>query len=111
MRVSFTARHYKPSERLKEYATKEVHKLERYYDGIISCEIVLDYQKLSQIAEIKLNVHGNTLTAIEKSEDIYKSIDLAVIKLERQLKKYKGKLSHFKNKKIIDNINEEAILK
>lgn len=110
MRVSFTARHYKPSERLKDYATKEVHKLKRYYDGIIDCEIVLDYQKLSQIAEIKLNVYGNTLTAIEKSEDIYKSIDLAVIKLERRLKKYKGKLSHFKNKKITENI-EEAVLK
>lgn len=109
MRVNFTARHYKPSERLKEYATEEVQKLERFYDNIIGCEIVLDYQKLSQIAEIKLNVHGNTLKAIEKSEDIYKSIDLAVTKIERRLKKYKAKTTHFANKKITENIVEEVL--
>jgi len=95
MRINFTARHYKPSERLKDYAENEVKSLEKYYDSIVSCDIILDYQKEIQIAEIKIGVHGSTLTATEKSEDIYKSIDLAVNKLERQLKKYKEK--HFQN--------------
>ncbi|MDZ7262713.1 MAG: ribosome-associated translation inhibitor RaiA [candidate division KSB1 bacterium] len=99
MRVNFTARHYKPSERLKEYAIKEVKRLEKYYDGIIDCEIVLDYQKLQQIAEIIIQVHGAKLTVVEKSEDIYKSIDLAVEKLERKLIKYKQKLHQVTNNK------------
>ena len=93
MRVNFTARHYKPSERLKEYAQNEVKRLERYYDGIVDCDIILDYQKDIQIAEIIINVYGTKLTVTEKTDDIYKSIDLAVTKLERQLKKYKEK--HF----------------
>lgn len=108
MRVNFTARHYKPSERLKNYATDEVQKLDKFYEGIITCDIILDYQKLQQIAEIIIQVHGNRLTAVEKSEDIYKSIDLAVAKLERQLKKYKGKMQQFNNERIKDNI--EAVL-
>ena len=91
MRVTFTARHYKSSPRLKKYAEEEVKRLERFYDGIISCEIVLDYQKDIQIAELNVSVHGQMLTVIEKSEDIYKSIDLAVDKMERQLKRYKEK--------------------
>ena len=91
MRVTFTARHYKSSPRLKQYAEEEVKRLERFYDGIISCEIVLDYQKDIQIAELNVSVHGQMLTVIEKSEDIYKSIDLAVDKMERQLKRYKEK--------------------
>lgn len=94
MRVTFTARHYKSSPRLKEYAENEVKRLEKFYDGIISCEIILDYQKDVQIAELKVSVHGQTLTVIEKSEDIYKSIDLAVEKMERQLKRYKEKKYH-----------------
>ena len=108
MRVNFTARHYKPSERLKNYATDEVQKLDKFYEGIITCDVILDYQKLLQIAEIIIQVHGNRLTAVEKTEDIYKSIDLAVAKLERQLKKYKGKTNHFHNERIKDNI--EAVL-
>lgn len=95
MRINFTARHYKPSKRLKEYAQDEVKRLEKYYDGIIDCDIILDYQKDIQIAEIIIGVYGSKLTATEKTADIYKSIDFAVTKLERQLKKYKEK--HFQN--------------
>ncbi|MFZ5519464.1 MAG: ribosome hibernation-promoting factor, HPF/YfiA family [Candidatus Zhuqueibacterota bacterium] len=91
MRISFTARHYKPSQRLKEYATTEVEHLEKFYEGIIGCEIILDYQKEIQIAELNVQVHGQTLTVIEKTDDIYKSIDSAVEKMGRQLKRYKEK--------------------
>jgi len=91
MRISFTARHYKPSQRLKEYAQNEVLRLEKFYDGIISCEIVLDYQKDIQIAEIMITVYGQQLTVMEKTDDIYKSIDKAVEKMERKLKRYKEK--------------------
>jgi putative sigma-54 modulation protein len=98
MRVTFTARHYKPSQRLKEYAEDEVTKLEKVFDGIISCNIVLDYQKDIQIAEINVVVLGQTLTVIEKTEDIYKSIDLAVGKMERQLIRYKEKKQQYADK-------------
>ena len=91
MRVNFTARHYKSSPRLKEYAQNEVTRLEKYYDGIIDCDIILDYQKDIQIAEIIIKVYGSKLTVTEKTDDIYKSIDNAVEKLERKLIKYKEK--------------------
>ncbi len=91
MRLNFTARHYKSSPRLKEYAQNEVSRLEKFYDGIISCEVVLDYQKDIQIAEVHVTVYGQKLTVVEKSDDIYKSIDLAVQKMERKLKRYKEK--------------------
>jgi len=98
MRVAFTARHYKPSKRLKEYAEDEVTKLEKVFDGIINCDIVLDYQKDIQIAEINVVVHGQKLTVVEKTEDIYKSIDLAVGKMERQLIRYKEKKQQYADK-------------
>lgn len=91
MRTTFTARHYKAPESLKAFAEQEVLRLKKYYDGIIDCEIILDYEKQTQVAEIILRVYSQRLTAIEKSEDIRKSITLAVDKLERQLKKYKTK--------------------
>jgi len=91
MRISFTARHYKPSKRLKEHAENEMQKLEKFYDGIIGCDIILDYQKEIQIAELHCIVHGQTLTVVEKTDEIYKSIDKAVEKMERKLKRYKEK--------------------
>jgi putative sigma-54 modulation protein len=99
MRINFTARHFRAPERLKKYSEKKVARLKRYYGGIIDCEIILDYEKLNQIAEIAIHVYGQRLVAVEKSEDIFKSIDLAVDKLERQLKRYKEKRHDHSNTK------------
>ncbi|NIR48046.1 ribosome-associated translation inhibitor RaiA [candidate division KSB1 bacterium] len=100
MRISFTARHFKAADGLKDYAEKKARRLKRYYNGIIDCEIVLDYEKQDQIAEIAIKVYGQKLVAVEKTEDIFKSIDQAVDKLERQVKKYKGKLRGHTNARV-----------
>ncbi len=95
MRTKFTARHFRTHATLKEYAIDSVKKMEKFYDGIISAEVILSYEKAVdsvKIAEINLTVHGKILTAMEKSEDFIKSIDLAIDKIERQLVKYKTKL-------------------
>lgn len=108
MRVTFTARHFKTSERLKEFATDEVQRLKKYYDDILDVEIILDFVKLEQVAEIVVKVYGQRLAVIEKSEDMYKSITLAVDKLERKLLKYKQKLRQFENERIVENIENES---
>lgn len=92
MRTNISARRFKLTESLKEFAQQEVKRLERYFDGIIDCNIELSYQKDNKTSEIILTVHGNILKASETSEDFKKSITLAVEKLEPQVKKYKEKL-------------------
>ena len=91
MRITITARHSKAPEELKEYAEKEVKKLKKYYDGIIDCEIILDYVKNIKIVEINISVYGTVLNSVVENKDIYKSIDEAVNKLERRIIKYKEK--------------------
>ena len=100
MRVNITARHYKALDKLKEYAENSVQKLTKYFDGIIECEIILDYEKTIQVVEIVMKVHKQKLFSREKSKDIYKCIDLAVDKIERQLKKYKEKLKNHSHTKV-----------
>ncbi len=91
MKLHITARHFKLTDALRTFAETEVARLEKYHDGIIESEVILSAEKLTQVAEILLKVYGQRLTATEKSENIQKSITLAVDKLERQLKKYKEK--------------------
>ena len=55
-----------------------------------------------QFVEIQVNVSGNTLNVSEMSEDIYKSIDIAINKLERKLRKYKTRIKGFKHEKVTD---------
>ncbi len=94
MNVQFTARHFKAHDGLKQYALSQVETLKKYYDGILNGTIILSFEKVkdsSKTAEISLSVYGTNLVAVEQSEDFYKSIDVAVNKLERQLVRYKDK--------------------
>ena len=95
MNVNFTARHFRPRQALKQHALDEVRKLGKFYDGIVSADIILSYERAInsvKVAEINLQVYGRTLSATEKSEEYSKSIDAAVEKLTTRLNKYKSKL-------------------
>ena len=92
MRISVSARHFKASDKLQQFATTEVSRLKKYFDHILDGEVVLSWQKSNKVSEISLNVNGTKMTATEVSDDFYKSIPRTVDKLERQLRKHKGKL-------------------
>ncbi len=91
MRITITARHFKAPDTLKSFVREEVSRLEKYYDGAMSSEVILSWEHFNQIAEITLKVARQNLAAVEKSEQIRKSVSRAVEKLERQLKKLKDK--------------------
>jgi putative sigma-54 modulation protein len=58
--------------------------------------VVLSLEKHRHQAEITLNTNGITVNARDVTEDMYAAIDLAVDKLERQVKKHKEKLKDHK---------------
>ena len=110
MDIHFTARHFKADDALREHAYDAVKKLERYYDGIVSADVVLSFERprnSAKVVEIHLTVYGTVLKALEKSNDYIRSIDTALGKIERQLMRYKSKL-HRKEKNTVRKINEKA---
>ena len=94
MNISITSRKFKARDSLKDFINSEVVSLERFYDDILSADVVLSYQNTSnsiKSAEIILKIPGMILKAAEDSDDYKKSISSAVEKLSRQLKKIKTK--------------------
>jgi putative sigma-54 modulation protein len=73
--------------------------LRKYFERLINAHVILSVEKYRHIAEITLKVSGLTLASKEESDDMYSSIDHAVDKLERQVKRYKQKLQNHKSKK------------
>jgi ribosomal subunit interface protein len=95
MHVKFTARRFRAHPDVKEHAIESAKKLVKFYDGIVTADIILSYERASnsvKTAEINLHVYGTILSAKEKSDDYHKSIDAAVEKLGTQLSKYKTRL-------------------
>ena len=104
MNISITARGGKASDRLKKYITEKIARKDRVYEGVIDTEVILSYEKLTQIAEIKVRVNNKSMIAREKSDDIYKSVDMALDNCERQIKRFKEKRREHNNVKINDKI-------
>ncbi|MBN2104485.1 ribosome-associated translation inhibitor RaiA [bacterium] len=99
MRITITARRFKLQENIKNFTQRKVMRLEKFYNGIIDAEVILSWEKFYRMAEIKLRVYGATLTSQEREEDMRKAIKNAIIKIERQLVKYKDKLHDFDHEK------------
>lgn len=102
MDIHITARKFRIHPSLKEHATDAVKKLDNHFDGVLRCNVTLSFERTTnsvKIADISLHMFGQDIVATEKSDNYYKSIDLAVEKLERQLSKLKSKIrSKDKNK-------------
>jgi putative sigma-54 modulation protein len=99
MNVQITAKNIEVTDAIRSYAEKKVAKMEKYFDHITEANVVLEVNKNLHIVEVLISAKGVFMKGLEKSEDLYASIDLAVDKIEKQLVKYKEKL---KSKKLMD---------
>lgn len=94
MNISITARKFKAHDSLKDFIKAEVSSLEKFNYDILKADVILSYQNVNnsiKTAEILLQVPGQTFSAAANTDDFKKSINSAVGKLERQLKKLKTK--------------------
>jgi len=84
------------SEALSAYAEGKVGRLAKHVWEGARCDLELSTEKNpsisdNQVAEATVHTKGPVIRAREASSDMYTSIDLLADKLERQVKKYRGK--------------------
>ena len=92
MQIHTTCRHTRMTPALKRVLEERLAKLERF-QAVREAHVVLIAEKYRQIAEIVLKTKGKDFVCREESRDMAASIEAAVGRLERQLKKLKEKRS------------------
>ena len=107
MRLRITARHFDMNGNLKEFAEKNFAKLERYFENIVDCHLILTKDRYQQVAEGTLKVYGTLITAKVATNDMQASIEKLSEKMEKQLKKHKDKLKT-KDQKKLNRLKAEA---
>ena len=94
MQLNITFRQFGSSDALKEYAKEKVERVNKYLDRAGEAHVVLSLERHLHHAEITIHSGSWVLRGREKSEDMYASIDLAMDKIEAQLRKYKEKIKN-----------------
>ncbi len=93
MQINLTGHHIEITDSLREYVENKFTKLERHFEQINNVHVVLNVEKLQQIAEAKLNLNGGEVFATAEHSDMYAAIDALIDKLDRQVIKHKEKLT------------------
>ncbi|MBL4908663.1 MAG: ribosome hibernation promoting factor [Alteromonadaceae bacterium] len=93
MQINLTGHHIELTSSLRDYVTSKFAKLERHFDHINNVHVVLNVEKLTHKAEATLHMNGNDIFASSSDTDMYAAIDSLIDKLDRQVLKYKEKIT------------------
>ncbi|TRX64319.1 ribosome hibernation-promoting factor, HPF/YfiA family [Carboxylicivirga sp. M1479] len=96
MNITIQSVRFDASVQLEEFIQQKVGKLEQFFDGIVSAEVILKLDKSdsteNKVVEISLSLPGNELFAKKQNKTFEEGVDLAVDALRKQLIKWKEKV-------------------
>jgi putative sigma-54 modulation protein len=98
MKVHVVGRHFDITDAVKSYVEDRLQKIRRHFDRVMNVNVTLNQEKYRHIADIDINVNGVNMHCEEETGDMYTSIDLAVDKIDRQVRRYKEKLQRRKQR-------------
>ena len=111
MQTSVTFKNLDPSEPLKSYVTEKLDRFDRLLDNPAEASVVLSVEKFRHIAEISITGDRLNINGREEINDMYSAIDMALDKLEKQIKKSKQKIRERRagSKQSIKDIRESEM--
>jgi putative sigma-54 modulation protein len=89
------------TDAINDYIKSKVSKLEKYLDDNeeVEAKALISTRGRDQKVEVTIWSGKYNIRAEEVNPDLYAAIDLVIDKLERQFKKYRGKLTNKRAKK------------
>jgi putative sigma-54 modulation protein len=100
MEINLTGRHVEITDPLRVHIEKKLGKLDAHAEHIIDIRIVLSVEKYRQFADITVSGRNNMrLHSQEATDDMYASVDKAIDKIERQIRRHTTKKRKTKRRK------------
>ena len=98
MNIAVNFRHMDPSPALQRYATEKLdHVVGKYVSGQdVESHVTFEVEKIWHIANFTININGLTVKSVVKTQDMHEAIDLALEKVERQVRRYKDRIRNHK---------------
>jgi putative sigma-54 modulation protein len=96
MKVNVHAVNFNVDKKLVDFIEERFHKLEKYYDKVVTSDVFLKVEKTSEkenkIVEAKIIVPGDEFVVKKQCKTFEEGVELASESLERLLVKRKEKI-------------------
>lgn len=97
MQIEITFRRMDPSDALRDYLTDKMGRIRKFLGRPSHAHVVLTSEHFRNKADITLTLNnGLFVKGVDTSDDMYFSIDQAIARIEKQLRKYKEKIHNHK---------------
>lgn len=97
MQTHFVFRQMETSQALQSYAEERLEKIKRYVADPLKVNCTFSVHKFNQTAQFEVVLrNGLQLHASESTENMYSSVDLALAKMERQVRRYRKRIRQHK---------------
>jgi putative sigma-54 modulation protein len=107
MGIAITFRHMASSDALKGYVHDKLERVQKYLRQPIDAHVTLSSERHQHVSEVSLHTAGRQYQARHDSDDMYKSIDLMIDKIEHQIARHHDAVS--RNKKGADGARAFAV--
>jgi len=98
MDINIKTTHFDADKKLVDFVHNKVNKLDKYFEGIIRSEVILNFDKSkkkfteNKEAKIKIELPGEELFAEKVALTFEEAIDLTIDALKKQVERFKGKV-------------------
>jgi len=94
VQITISVRHGTLSEEAQAIVAAKVEKLSRLFDRLVGIEVTVDLECRDEpIVDLRVSAeHKHDFAASQRSNDLMGAVDLAVHKMEQQLRKYKQRI-------------------
>jgi putative sigma-54 modulation protein len=93
VQIKISARHGHLGEATQQFIREKAEKLLHYFERLTLIEVTVDLKNELKVVEFVVSAeHKHDFVASESNNDVLVAVDMAVDKLERQVRRYKEKI-------------------
>ena len=108
MKITITGRHVVVTKAIREYIIEKTERLVKYEPKLTTARVILSVEKYRHSAEFNISAKHLRIVISETTEDMYQSIDAAIGRLEKALRRHRDKVTgHRIRKPIQPSVEEE----
>ena len=103
MLVAIACKHGSLNAENQEYITRKSEKLLTYFERVTQITVTVTFEKERSRVEILVDAeHKHNFVAHEEADELIPAFDLALHKMEQQIKKYKEKIQDHRRNPSMD---------